>query len=320
MRNSDPESYVLYLWRNRPTIVIGRNQNPWKECNLGLMASRGVLLARRNSGGGAVYHDMGNTNYTVVMPRESFTRNTCASLVSRAMHNEDIPTYVSERHDIMMNQSKVSGSAFKLTSKRAMHHGTMLIDADLDRLNGCLRSQAYDEIEALGVDSVRSSVANLRESSYSIDHLTFCNAVMTEFMLTFGIDGKGKLCEWDENSKDIVGRIEEERKKLQTWKWLYGQTPKFTHSFEKQFAWTEVSAQIVVYHGLVTEVNIKLGREIVLDLDSVREALLDAPYEATEIERCLQPVRLQGDHAEELCMWLVEKVRAAASGATAAVS
>ncbi|KAJ1724192.1 hypothetical protein LPJ53_001530 [Coemansia erecta] len=321
LRTSDPDSYVLYLWRNRPTIVIGRNQNPWKECNLGLMASRNVQLARRSSGGGSVYHDMGNTNYTVVMPREAFARDLCATMVARALQNEDIPAYVNERHDVTVDAKKISGSAFKLTSKRAFHHGTMLIDADLDRLNGCLRSRAHSEIAALGVDSVRSTVANLREYSWAIDHLTFCNAVMLEFSRTFGTLGRDDVCVWDEQSGDVVGRVDEERRRLQTWQWLYGQTPRFVHSFEKAFEWAEVQARITVYHGLVAEVSLESGGQELAGFASVREALGGAPYEVAEIERRLAPVRQQqGTQADELCTWLTEKVRDAASGAPTPVS
>ncbi|KAJ2817303.1 hypothetical protein IWW50_006215, partial [Coemansia erecta] len=150
LRNTDPQAYVLYLWRNRPTIVIGRNQNPWKECNLDMMQKRDVLLARRTSGGGAVYHDLGNTNYTVLMPRQAFSRDRCALMVAQALKQADIPAYVNARHDVAVGERKVSGSAFRLTSARAFHHGTMLIDADLARLNGCLRSRHADAIEARG--------------------------------------------------------------------------------------------------------------------------------------------------------------------------
>ncbi|KAJ2787255.1 hypothetical protein GGI15_000861 [Coemansia interrupta] len=320
LRTSDPDSYVLYLWRNRPTIVIGRNQNPWKECNLGLMSSRGVQLARRSSGGGSVYHDLGNTNYTVVLPRAAFARDLCASMVARALQDEDIPAYVNARHDVAVDGKKVSGSAFKLTSRRAFHHGTMLIDTDLERLNGCLRSRVHGEITALGVDSVRSSVANLREYSWAIDHLTFCNAVMREFSRTFGMLGPDNVCVWDEQSQDTVGRVEQESSRLRSWQWLYGQTPRFVHAFEKTFAWAQVLARITVYHGVVAEVSLEQGGRELPGFDSARQALVGAPYEAAEIERRLAPVRRQGVQADELCTWLVGKVSDAASGAPAPVS
>ncbi|KAJ2220022.1 hypothetical protein IWW45_009198, partial [Coemansia sp. RSA 485] len=331
LRKSDPESFILYLWRNRPTIVIGRNQNPWKECNLRMMAERDVLLARRTSGGGAVYHDMGNTNYTVVMPRDAFTRDRCAQMVACALVNQDIPAYVNARHDVAVDGKKISGSAFKLTSKRAFHHGTMLIDTDLGRLNGMLRSKAHDEIAALGVDSVRSVVANLRDYSWTIDHQTFCDAVMLEFSRTFGALNENNVTVWNEGDKDVAALVDDERSRIQTWKWLYGQTPRFVHSFDTAFSWGPVFARVTVYHGLVAEVLLSASpvadadadidaSAVVLpphlrdSFDAVARAMADAPYEAAEVHRRLEPVRRAGPHAGDLCEWLVAKVGGAASG------
>ncbi|KAJ1801947.1 hypothetical protein LPJ75_006341 [Coemansia sp. RSA 2598] len=288
------------------------------------MAERDVLLARRTSGGGAVYHDMGNTNYTVVMPRDAFTRDRCAQMVAQALQAEDIPAYVNARHDVAVDGKKISGSAFKLTSKRAFHHGTMLIDADLGRLNGCLRSKAHDEIAALGVDSVRSVVANLRDYSWAIDHQTFCDAVMLEFSRTFGALAADNVTVWAEDDADVVALVDDERRRIRAWKWLYGQTPRFVHSFDKVFSWGAVFARIAVYHGLVAEVSLSGSPDSGSDpfsdsdvracFDAIARAVADAPYEAAEIRRRLEPVRRAGPHAGDLCEWLVAKVGDAASG------
>ncbi|KAJ2856519.1 hypothetical protein J3B02_001554 [Coemansia erecta] len=303
--------------------------NPWKECNLSMMAERDVLLARRTSGGGAVYHDMGNTNYTVVMPRDAFTRDRCAEMVARALVNEDIPAYVNARHDVAVDGKKISGSAFKLTSKRAFHHGTMLIDADLRRLDGCLRSKAHGEITALGVDSVRSTVANLREYSWAIDHQGFCDAVMLEFSRSFGALDHQNVTVWNED--DIAELVDDERQRIRTWKWLYGQTPRFVHSFDTAFSWGTVFARITMYHGLVAEVSLSDSPDVDADtdaaasaatllphvrecFDAVARVMADAPYEAIEIRRRLEPVHRSGPHAGDLCEWLVAKVSDAASG------
>ncbi|KAI9503274.1 hypothetical protein BX070DRAFT_184810, partial [Coemansia spiralis] len=259
LRTSDPNSFILYLWRNRPTIVIGRNQNPWKECNLDMMADRDVWLARRSSGGGTVYHDLGNTNYTVLMPRDAFTRNWCAEMVARALHQLDIPAYVNARHDVAVDDLKISGSAFKLTRNRAFHHGTMLIDADLSRLHGCLHSRNKDTIEAKGVDSVRSRVANLREYSLSIDHSSFCGAVMHEFATKFDceLDGNSdSVTVWDDGSADVAELVRKERRRISQWDWLYGQTPEFIHRFHSHFTWATVFGSIAARHGRISKAEI----------------------------------------------------------------
>ncbi|TKA57245.1 hypothetical protein B0A53_01201, partial [Rhodotorula sp. CCFEE 5036] len=122
-RKTDPEQKILYLYRNSPSVIIGRNQNPWKEINLARLRELDIPFVRRKSGGGTVYHDLGNTNYCVFVPRTEFDRKTNAELVVRGLQNLDLAAYVS-------------GSAFKLVNKRAYHHGTMLIDAKLGDLRG----------------------------------------------------------------------------------------------------------------------------------------------------------------------------------------
>ncbi|KAJ2553547.1 hypothetical protein EV175_002904 [Coemansia sp. RSA 1933] len=283
-----------------------------------MMASRDVWLARRTSGGGTVYHDLGNSNYTVVMPRDAFTRDWCAEMVSRALHHMDIPAYVNARHDVTVDDLKISGSAFKLTSKRAFHHGTMLIDADLTRLHGCLHSKNKDAIEAKGVDSVRSRVANLREYSMAIDHPSFCDAVMREFETTLGckLGAAGNVTRWNGNGLDP--HVLTERERISQWAWLYGQTPEFVHRFYNHFSWASVFASITARRGLITGVEISTSQSALEPPVGVRKAfadivhlLQDSRYERDEIESRLKPL-LENDNGNafvaELCEWVVLQI------------
>jgi lipoate-protein ligase A len=219
LQHAHPESRILFLYANRPCVVIGRNQNPWVECALRKLSRQpvrwkgevggtgdyeengsrhvdgGVLLVRRRSGGGTVFHDDGNLNYSVIVPnhpKAEFKRTTHAEMVVRAVRNlqmdlnglstppDDlkaatesqtllgtIDVRVNERNDIVMNDPergvlKVSGSAFKLTKRRALHHGTLLFSSpNLKSIGEFLRSPARDFISAKGVESVRSPVGNL---------------------------------------------------------------------------------------------------------------------------------------------------------------
>ncbi|ORY03182.1 Lipoyltransferase and lipoate-protein ligase [Basidiobolus meristosporus CBS 931.73] len=225
-RDTDPEMYILYLWRNRSCVVIGRNQNPWKECNIPLMRELGIPLIRRQSGGGAVYQDMGNSCYTILMPKEVFNRRTSAELVTRALLDCDIPAYVNERSDITVDGFKVSGSAYKLTNRRAYHHGTMLIDTELSNLSGCLRSNK-EYMTTKGVESVRSKVTNLRPYSYTIDHQMFSEAVAKEFCNHYGVE-KLEPTIMDDDFIRKHPKIQEYKNNIDTWEWIYGQTPEFT--------------------------------------------------------------------------------------------
>lgn len=233
LENAPSTSNILFLYINRPCVVIGRNQNPWLETNLGALhndrvrgisdgrpiqspsyndgGDEGVQYVRRRSGGGAVFHDKGNLNYCVISPRTSFTRNKHAEMMTRALHRVGATsTSVNERHDIVMSLDrhepslnngesaasvqprKISGSAFKLTRHRALHHGTCLLDSPhINNLGSFLRSPARPYIKAKGVESVRSPVANvssaLTDSFTPFSIQTVIGSAVEEFIRLYRI-------------------------------------------------------------------------------------------------------------------------------------
>ncbi|KAF9910298.1 Biotin/lipoate A/B protein ligase [Linnemannia zychae] len=255
-RNSDPSTYILFLYRNSKSVIVGRNQNPFKECNLKLLAREGVPFVRRKSGGGTVYHDMGNTNYSIMMPREVFDRRTNVELICRALHELDIPASVNERHDIVVDGKKIS---FKLIQHRAYHHGTMLIDTDLSSLGQYLKVDRTSLVTK-GVASVRSPVTRLRESSFTIDHLSFCEATRTEFLKRYAYDTwrqnlEGEPISVDQQMVDRMEGVQQIRDEMKTWDWMYGQTPEFSYQLEKTFSWGTVTVTIKSKQGLITEVD-----------------------------------------------------------------
>lgn len=199
------KSTVLFLYTNSPSIVIGRNQNPWVEVNLPLLheSPARISLVRRRSGGGTVYHDLGNVNYSVCMPSARFDRDVHAEMVVRALHGLGVGgATVNARHDIVLlpagmravgtktretpeGTRKVSGSAFKLTRLRSYHHGTMLLDSRLEDVRSYLRSPARGWLKARGVDSVRSPVTNV-----GVGKEAFVGAVVREFGKMYLGDGE----------------------------------------------------------------------------------------------------------------------------------
>ncbi|EZF30901.1 hypothetical protein H101_05469 [Trichophyton interdigitale H6] len=239
--HSPPDSKILFLYVNRPCVVIGRNQNPWLETNLRLLrSSTGIenngeggntvndgsaLFVRRRSGGGSVFHDEGNLNFCVICPKPIFHRDKHAELVVRALKNVGaLKTRVNERHDIVLGQDaqeepsslvvkagpsdqdaespslekpvravKISGSAYKLSRFRALHHGTCLIDSpNLRQIGLFLRSPARPYIKARGVESVRSPVGNissaLDESVRPFLMQQLIGEIMEEFAQLYNLD------------------------------------------------------------------------------------------------------------------------------------
>jgi len=230
LENAPVDSKIMFLYINRPCVVIGRNQNPWLETHLpalktgrtgdtdGMRFSDEVLYVRRRSGGGAVFHDEGNLNYSVICPRDTFTRDKHAEMVVRALQRIGaVNTSVNERHDIVLKQDvaaaeqqsatagvedppqatapqalKVSGSAFKLTRHRALHHGTCLLDSpNIHQIGTFLRSPARPYIKARGVESVRSPVGNvssaLSDSFATFSMQTVISSIMEEFARLYGV-------------------------------------------------------------------------------------------------------------------------------------
>ncbi|XNN29205.1 lipoate--protein ligase [Escherichia coli] len=152
---------VLFLWRNADTVVIGRAQNPWKECNTRRMEEDNVRLARRSSGGGAVFHDLGNTCFTFMAGKPEYDKTISTSIVLNALNALGVSAEASGRNDLVVKtvegDRKVSGSAYRETKDRGFHHGTLLLNADLSRLANYLNPDKK-KLAAKGITSVRSRV------------------------------------------------------------------------------------------------------------------------------------------------------------------
>ncbi|KAF9462002.1 Lipoyltransferase and lipoate-protein ligase [Collybia nuda] len=255
-RHKNPEEPLLLIYRDDPCVIIGRNQNPWKEVNFEALRARPhIPFVRRRSGGGTVYHDMGNTNFSIHLPRHSFDRHITAQIVLRAVRSFGIDARVNDRNDICVGEEKIS-SAYKIVNKRAYHHGTMLISSRLDTLGDLLRTNK-DTMITKGVASVRSPVCNLQQFSPTIVHELFVDAVVSEFQKEYSINAPVVHIEETDQMKNIE-YIRRGLDELPSWNWAYGQTPEFTYTIENPFSWGDVTAEIRSKHGLVIACNFQL--------------------------------------------------------------
>ena len=226
---------VLFLWRSNDAVVVGKNQNPWKECRLDLMQAEEVPLARRISGGGTVYHDAGNLNYCVMVDRRGYREQQAYDMVLAALKLFDIKAERTGKSNLSTNGLKFSGNAFCFRKGSAMHHGTLLLNTDLDRLNRYLGSMC-DGIETHAIASVPASVVNLELSIHDLS-----NALKESYqhvyrdasaMVKWGVD--------DMNVQDLDGLYARQRSD----EWIYGATPRF--ELEAGGTRLEVSRGIVV--------------------------------------------------------------------------
>ncbi len=180
---------VLFLWRNADTVVIGRAQNPWKECNTRRMEEDHVRLARRSSGGGAVFHDLGNTCFTFMAGKPEYDKTVSTAIVLTALNSLGVTAEASGRNDLVVKTDsgdrKVSGSAYRETMDRGFHHGTLLLNADLSRLANYLNPD-QKKLQAKGITSVRGRVANLVELLPGITHQQVCEAIQEAFFSHYG--------------------------------------------------------------------------------------------------------------------------------------
>ena len=224
---------ILLFYVNEDSVVIGKHQNPWREVNLSTLSKsqNRHKIVRRLSGGGTVFHDLGNINF-------SFIRNKKADFVNFREHIEPIsaalealgiPNSISPRNDIFVNEHKVSGNAEHVNSKvnRILHHGTLLYDSNIIKLNGSIKPTKPLAIKTHAVDSVRSPVMNMRE----VADLGETSDFLTQLIETLSHDLKAKSIQKITPS-DYPDVNELVTSKYTTWEWNFGHTPQFTYTNE----------------------------------------------------------------------------------------
>ncbi|KAK9473834.1 uncharacterized protein V1510DRAFT_322937 [Dipodascopsis tothii] len=251
----------MLFYINRPCVVIGRNQNPWRETNVDGLRRHGIPLIRRKSGGGTVFHDLGNVNYSVMMPSECFDRDEHAQMICDAINpllaapsrpaGTRTSVSVNARHDIVDGAGrKVSGSAYKLQRGKSYHHGTMLLNSKLADLSAMLKrddSDGMGHVDGAGVLSVRSPVANLE-----LDGADFIGRVSARFQELYAASpGAARLVDEQSLTPDEAAKIEPRVAELRSWDWSFGSSPSFTHTIESEMGY----AKFKVSGGKVAEVE-----------------------------------------------------------------
>ncbi|MBR1577032.1 MAG: lipoate--protein ligase [Bacteroidales bacterium] len=234
--SNDP---FFYLWRNRPSVIIGLNQNAYSEVNLAYLEEHGIRLARRVTGGGAVYHDLQNLNYTIV-GREATPRPVVEAL--RAL---GVPAELTGRNDIYVDGRKVSGYARRVWHEREIVHGTLMYDVDLDTLTRVLDVPG-SKLEAKGIASVRSRVANLKDFLPQFSSLDGLQAALQEILA----GGDGEL-PFGEERRAAVQRISDG--KFSTWDWIYGRSRQADIVRSARLACGTVEVRLSLDHGCVTD-------------------------------------------------------------------
>ncbi|EQC46323.1 lipoate--protein ligase [Bacteriovorax sp. Seq25_V] len=312
-RDMDPEYKVLFLWRNQNTVVIGRFQNPWTECNVERMNADEIKLARRQSGGGAVFHDLGNTNFTFMASKETYDKNANNQIIINALKRFGIESLASGRNDLVLKsdegEKKFSGSAFKETKERAFHHGTLLINADLSRLGNYLNPNKK-KLESKGIKSVVARVTNLSAVNSDVTHESLSQAIIEEFFKFYG--SECEIEHLDYEYLKSVPALNEYYEKLKDWNWRFGETPKFTHFMEERFVWGGIELHLNSHKGLITEVQIYTDSLHPEMIEILGESLKNLRYERDDISRAIGELISQYKMYEEFLTdfrnWLCSQI------------
>jgi lipoate---protein ligase len=284
LKNLDINETYLLFYINEPSIIIGKNQNSIEEINTEYVESNGIHVVRRLSGGGAVYHDLGNLNYSFITKDDGdsfhnfrkFTEPVIAALKQMGVNAE-----LSGRNDILAEGRKISGNAQFSTKGRMFTHGTLLFNSEMDHIVSALRVKK-DKIESKGIKSVRSRVANISEfltEKISIEEFRssllkfiFQGEEVTEYVLT-------------EEDWEKIHQLSKER--YQNWDWNYGKSPKFNLQHSNRFPVGQIDVRLDVDKGVIENCKIYGDFFGVGDVSDIENKLKHVRYEKSELEAAL---------------------------------
>ncbi|XP_044759634.1 lipoyltransferase 1, mitochondrial-like [Coccinella septempunctata] len=284
-KNYDFKSHhVLLMWQSDPCVVIGRHQNPFIEANIAELKNitkDGVSLARRDSGGGTVFHDNGNLNLSFLSTHECYNRKHNLEIISRAILKEcGLNIEINKREDLVLDGCKVSGTASKLGRPNAYHHCTLLINANKDDLSRSLEKLDLN-IETNATQSVRSKIMNLSEKNPQISIANLIKTIGIEYMRTPAFQGKNKAVypnipqgfKYINPSEGEFPGLNKIKEHFSSWKWIYGKTPKFVVKHDVPLPNLDTSGEkcvaiLTVENGLICKIEFVLPKLLDgLDID-----------------------------------------------------
>ena len=241
------QTCILYLWQNEKTVVVGKNQNAWQECQVDYLTEQGGYVARRLSGGGAVYHDLGNLNFTFIMPTQQYDLQKQLAVILKAVQQLGIHAQASGRNDITVDGKKFSGNAFYHSGGKSYHHGTLLVDVDSEALSQYLKV-SQDKLKSKGVSSVKSRVTNLINyvPDLTIDQLK--QQLLEAFADVYEAQPfELSVADFDQQ------RLNQLNQQYASWQWRLGRAIPFTFQITTRFDWGGMDIQLQVNEGKIVD-------------------------------------------------------------------
>lgn len=294
---------ILYLWQNKHTVVIGKNQNCWKECKMQELADDGGTMVRRLSGGGAVYHDLGNLNFTFVTHKEDYDVSRQLDVILHALQQLGIPAEKSGRNDLLADGRKFSGNAFYDNGKRCFHHGTLMVDVDKENLSKYLQVSP-GKLAGKGVSSVQARVVNLKELKPDLTIGMLKQALINAMEAVYGCE----IEEIDEFDLDEV-EIAAHSLKFGSDQFRLGQRIPFSWEVTNRFPWGEIQLQCEVDGGTIKNALIYSDALDTALVETMARQLHNCAFGSKPmVERLMQLKMHWGERQElmDLCQYLLE--------------
>lgn len=281
------ETYFL-LWQNEPTIVVGKHQNTIEEINSQYVKENKIHVARRLSGGGAVYHDLGNLNFTFIVDHskeDQFDFKKFTRPVIHALKKMGVEAMFNSRNDLIIDGKKFSGNSQYLKKNRLLHHGTLMFNSNIDELVRSL-NVSDDKIVSKGIKSVRSRVTNISDYMHKKINVDEFKRILIQHLQ----EELGSLKQYHLNEKELkeVDKIMHDR--YETWHWNYGESPKFNIKKEKRFEQGKIKVLLDVENGLIKTCKFYGDFFGVGDLKDVENQFINQKYEEQTIKKILENI------------------------------
>lgn len=301
--NVKSDEVIFYLWQNDNTVVIGRNQNPWRECRYNELEGDGGKLARRLSGGGAVYHDLGNLNFTFIAKKNIFNIEKQLQVIIEAVKLLGINAEFSGRNDIIAEGRKFSGNAFYYDEDNCYHHGTLLVASEMTKLAKYLQV-SKEKIKSKGIESVEARVTNLSNINPAIDINSLSKALEESFQLIYNNTISETIIKDGDTSE-----FRELYEKYSSWKWRYGETPNFEINLYNRFTWGDLDINLNLKDAHVSDIAVfsdAMDSNLIKDIE---KALKGIKFTKNEILNKLNILADIYDKnlIEDIEIWIMEK-------------
>ncbi|NTW42862.1 MAG: lipoate--protein ligase [Anaerolineaceae bacterium] len=290
LRNYMIDEEILLFYINGPSIIIGRNQNTIEEINQQYVEEHNIHVVRRLSGGGAVYHDLGNLNFSFISNSgheniQNFKKFTAP--VVKVLNEMGVPAELGGRNDILVEGRKVSGNAQYISGNRMVSHGTLLFNSDLSVVSESLNVKA-NKIESKGIKSIRSRVANISEfMPEQMDIFTFREKVKN------GILAENQNTEYRLSDDDWISINQISQDRYQKWEWNFGRSPQFNVQKTERFPIGEIDARIEVESGVIREIRFFGDYLGLSDVGEIEKRLVGSLFKKDSIEDALKDIDLR---------------------------